>query len=195
MDIKKDKEKFKRFSRNFGRYIKVGVIEDRVNKDKLLELASFTSSAGDATTLPEYVGRMKEGQKQIYFVSGQTREVAASSPVLERLHDQGFEVLFALDQIDEVALQVVGRERVGKGVDWATGGVGRDHPLFSPSQGVGKYSDFEVVDAAKENTEFGERSDEEKAKNEAAKEELRQTCEFVKEVLGKKVWPHPRRPP
>ena len=51
---------------------------------------------------------MKEGQKQIYYVSGASKAAASSSPVLDRLKSQGFEVLFALDQIDEIALQGVG---------------------------------------------------------------------------------------
>merc|ERR1719506_1844693 len=85
-DIAKDKEKFATFTSNFGRYIKVGVIEDRDNKDALLKIASFASSAGDdESTLPDYVSRMKEGQKQIYYLSGASKAAAASSPVLERL--------------------------------------------------------------------------------------------------------------
>ena len=57
------------------------------------------------TTLVEYKSRMKEGQKQIYYISGTSRAAAASSPVLERLQAKGYEVIFALDQIDEIALQ------------------------------------------------------------------------------------------
>jgi len=160
-DIAKDEDKFARFTSNFGRYIKVGVIEDQDNKDALLKLASFASSASDdkkGTTLPAYVSRMKEGQKQIYYISGSSKAAAASSPVLERLKSQGYEVLFALDQIDEIALQ-----------------------------GVGKFEELDVVDASKENTDLGDMSDEEKAKGEAAKEELKATCDFVKSVLGTKV--------
>ena len=71
---------------NFGRYIKVGVIEDRDNKDALLKLAAFSSSAGsEDATLPDYISRMKEGQKQIYYLSGASKAAASASPVLERL--------------------------------------------------------------------------------------------------------------
>ena len=73
-DIAKDEEKFDKFTKNFGRYIKVGLIEDKDNKDALLSLASFASSDDSVpergTTIPEYKARMKEGQKQIYYVSG-----------------------------------------------------------------------------------------------------------------------------
>ena len=78
--------------------------------------------------------------------------------MLERLKKKGFEVLFALDQIDEIALQ-----------------------------GVGKFGDFDVIDAAKENADLGEQSDEEKAEAEAAKEELKPVTEFLKETLGSRV--------
>merc|ERR1719235_2143201 len=96
---------------------------------------------------------MKEGQKQIYYLSGASKAAAASSPVLERLNKLGYEVLFALDQIDEIALQ-----------------------------GVGKFGDFDVVDAAKENTELGEMSDEE-----AAEKDLKATTDFLKKTLGARV--------
>jgi len=160
-DIAKDEDKFARFSSNFGRYIKVGVIEDRDNKDALLKLATFTSTAepkASGTTLPQYVDRMKEGQKQIYYVSAASKAAAASSPVIESLRKKGYEVLVALDQIDEIALQ-----------------------------GVGKFGDFDVVDAAKENVDLGEQSDEEKAEVEEAKKSLEATCAAVKAALGDKV--------
>ena len=140
-EIQEDEEKFAAFTRNFGRYLKVGVIEDKDNKDALLKLASFSSSASGerGATLKEYKERMPEGQKQIYYISGASKAAASASPVLERLKKQGYEVLFALDQIDEIALQ-----------------------------GVGKYDDVDVVDASKENADLGELSDDEKKAGEEA---------------------------
>jgi len=159
-DIAKDAEKFDKFARNFGRYIKVGVIEDKDNKDALLKLATFTSTeSGDAgTTLPQYQERMKDGQKAIYYISGASKAAAASSPVLEGLRKKGYEVLVAVDQIDEIALQ-----------------------------GIGKFGDYDVVDAAKENVDAGEMSEEEKEKSEAAKKTFEQTCTFIKDTLGDSV--------
>jgi len=161
-EIAKDEEKFATFTKNFGRYIKVGLIEDKDNKDALLSLASFTSSDDSVpergTTIPEYKARMKEGQKQIYYVSGASKAAASSSPVLDRLKSQGFEVLFALDQIDEIALQ-----------------------------GVGTFEEMEVIDAAKENVDLGEQSDAEKQADSAAKEDFREVCEYLKETLGMQV--------
>ena len=158
-ELSKDEEKFEKLTSNFGRYIKVGLIEDKDNKDAILKLASFTTSANDKpSTLPAYVSRMKEGQKQIYYLSGASKSAAMASPVLERLKKQGYEVLFALDQIDEIALQ-----------------------------GVGKFMDYDVVDAAKENADLGESSEEEKEAEEKAKEELKATTEFLKTALGARV--------
>ena len=161
-EIAKDEEKFATFTKNFGRYIKVGLIEDKDNKDALLSLASFASSDDSVpergTTIPEYKARMKEGQKQIYYVSGASKAAASSSPVLDRLKSQGFEVLFALDQIDEIALQ-----------------------------GVGTFEELEVIDAAKENVDLGEQSDAEKQAESAAKEDFKEVCEYLKETLGMQV--------
>jgi len=161
-EIAKDEEKFATFTKNFGRYIKVGLIEDKDNKDALLSLASFASSDDSVpergTTIPEYKARMKEGQKQIYYVSGASKAAASSSPVLDRLKSQGFEVLFALDQIDEIALQ-----------------------------GVGSFEELEVIDAAKENVDLGEQSDAEKQADSAAKEDFKEVCEYLKETLGMQV--------
>mmetsp|Transcript_127552 Transcript_127552/g.231945 ORF Transcript_127552/g.231945 Transcript_127552/m.231945 type:complete len:812 (+) Transcript_127552:85-2520(+) len=158
--MKKNEEKWAKFTDNFGKYIKVGLIEDKDNKDSLLEIAGFTTSTNDKpTTLPEYVERMKEGQKKIYYVSGSSKSAVASSPVLEGLRKKGYEIIYALDQIDEIALQ-----------------------------GVGKFKEFDVVDAAKDEGE-DEADISEEAKNATAanKESLKETTKFIKDTLGKKV--------
>jgi len=160
--IRKDEEKFATFTKNFGRYIKVGLIEDKDNKEALLKLASFSSSDKEVpergTTLVEYRARMKDEQTQIYYISGTSRAAAASSPVLESLTAKGYEVIFALDQIDEIALQ-----------------------------GVGQYDGLDVVDAAKENVDLGELSDAEKAADSSAKADFNATTAFLKATLGAKV--------
>merc|ERR1719382_1425366 len=158
-DIAKDEEKFADFNKNFGRYIKVGVIEDRDNKDALLKLATFASTSSDdkGITLPEYKARMKEDQKKVYYISGASKEAAASSPVLEGLKKKGYEVLVAVDQIDEIALQ-----------------------------GVGTFEELEVVDAGKESSE-DELSEDEKAASEVAQADLKATCDFIKSTLGSSV--------
>jgi heat shock protein beta len=156
---KGEKLKWESFQANFGRYLKVGLIEDKENKDRLLELAAFSSSKVEkVTTLPEYVERMPAEQKQIYYLASTSRSMAESSPALESLRKQGFEVIYALDQIDEVSLQ-----------------------------GVGKFRDFDVIDATKENAEIGEQSEEEKKASETAKDMYKDTTEFLKKILGNRV--------
>merc|ERR1740129_2591696 len=156
--LSKDEEKSEKIQRNFGKYIKVGLIEDKDNKDDILKIATFATTNGDMeTTLVDYKARMKEGQKQIYFVSGASKAAAQSTPVLEGLKKKGFEVLLALDQIDEIALQ-----------------------------GIGKYDDLEVVDAAKESTKDDE-SAEDKEATKKAEEDLKATTDFLKQTLGKRV--------
>ena len=90
---------------NFGRYLKVGVIEDTENKEKLLDLVTFSSTLGDkVTSLPDYVSRMPEAQTQSYYLSGASKAAASSSPVLERRKKTGFDVLFAPHPVDELAV-------------------------------------------------------------------------------------------
>ena len=162
-DLAKDEAKWVKFQSNFGRYLKVGVIEDTENKEKLLDLVTFSSTLGEkVTSLPDYVSRMPEAQKQIYYLSGASKAAASSSPVLERLKKKGFEVLFALDQIDEIALQGVGKFKV-------------------------KDKEYDVIDAAKENVDLGEVSEEEKAEAKKAKESLKPVTDFLKGVLGDRV--------
>merc|ERR1719401_74229 len=80
-------EQWKTFNDNFGRYVKVGLIEDKDNKDEILKIATFDSShSTELTTMADYASRMKEGQKQIYYITGSSRKTAMSSPVLERLN-------------------------------------------------------------------------------------------------------------
>ena len=108
---KEDQADWNSFYESFGRNLKLGVIEDTPNRKALSKLLRFaTSQSEDAlASLDDYVGRMPEGQKQIYYISGASKAAASASPVLERLKKQGYEVLFALDQIDEIALQGVGK--------------------------------------------------------------------------------------
>jgi len=100
-----DAEKYKKFHKNFGTNLKLGIIEDSANRARLSKLVMFHSSTTDElTTLSDYVSRMKEGQEQIYYLAGESKEAVASSPLIERLVKKGYEVLFMIDPIDEYAL-------------------------------------------------------------------------------------------
>ena len=101
------------FWKNFGKYVKVGVIEDEKYRDDLVPLCRFFSSRSEnLTSLPDYISRMPEDQKFIYYVVGESRAQAAESPVLEGLKTKGYEVLFVCEPIDEMTLQNI--EKIGE---------------------------------------------------------------------------------
>ncbi|OBI91861.1 molecular chaperone HtpG [Mycobacterium sp. 1245805.9] len=93
----------------FGRAIKEGLLSDADNKDMLLQVSSFASthSEEEATTLAEYVERMKDGQQQIFYATGETRQQLLKSPHLEAFKAKGYEVLLLTDPVDEVWVGVV----------------------------------------------------------------------------------------
>jgi molecular chaperone HtpG len=93
----------------FGKVLKEGLLSDPDNRDALLGITSFASTHNDSepTTLAEYVERMKEGQEQIFFATGETREQILRSPHLEAFKAKGYEVLLLTDPVDEVWAGVV----------------------------------------------------------------------------------------
>ena len=98
-------ENYATFWKEFGMVIKEGVVEDFANKDKISNLLRFTStSAGSSDqtiSLKDYIGRMKEGQKNIYYVTADTYEAAKGSPHLEIFKQKDIEVLLLSDRVDE----------------------------------------------------------------------------------------------
>jgi HSP90 family molecular chaperone len=103
--------------------MQVGIIEDNDNRNELAKLSRWwtTKSEEEATSLDEYVARMKEDQKQIYYVTGETKKRALSSPALEKLRQLDYEVIVLQDPLDEMAMQ-----------------------------SLAKYAEKDIVDAAKE---------------------------------------------
>ncbi len=101
----KEPQKYTTFSKEFGPVLKEGLHSDPDVKEKLLELVRFQSSIGDTeddlTSLKQYVSRMREDQKDIYYISADSRSVAENSPHLEVFRDKGIEVLYLVDPIDE----------------------------------------------------------------------------------------------
>jgi molecular chaperone HtpG len=102
-----DEEKYLRFWGQFGRAMKEGVGSDYDNKDKLVSLLLFESSqdAEKLSTLASYVSRMKEGQQEIFYITGESRSVVEHSPHLEAFKAKGYEVLFLVDPVDELVVQ------------------------------------------------------------------------------------------
>ncbi len=104
----KTPEEYLKFYREFGPVLKEGVHFDFANREKLQELMLFESSkteAGAFVSLKEYVGRMPEGQQEIYFITGMARSAVENSPHLEIFRSKGYEVLFMLDPVDEWVVQ------------------------------------------------------------------------------------------
>jgi len=122
-EIERNATAYETFWNNFGRYLKVGLIEDSDHREELAKLSRWytTKSSNGFTSLDEYVSRMKPDQKQIFYVTGETKTRALASPVLEKLRQLDYEVLILSDPLDEMAVQ-----------------------------SVGKYADKDIVDAAKE---------------------------------------------
>merc|ERR1712179_265080 len=106
-EIAEKKDDYKKFYEQFGKCLKLGIHEDSTNRTKVAELLRYQSSkSGDESiSLKEYVDRMKEGQNDIYYITGESIAAVSSSPFLEALRKKGLEVLYMVDPIDEYAVQ------------------------------------------------------------------------------------------
>ena len=157
-DIAKNKEDYQKFYEAFSKNLKLGVHEDSTNRAKLAEfLRYYSSKSTELTSLKEYVGRMKDNQKVIYYITGESKEAVEESPFLEKLKKRGLEVLYMTDPIDEYAVQQL-KEYDGK----------------------------KLVCATKEGLEL-EATEEEKKKEEEQKVLFEGLTKKVKDILGDKV--------
>merc|ERR1711909_170758 len=106
-EIAEDKDNFKKFYEQFSKNLKLGIHEDSTNRKKLAgHLRYHTSASGDEMcSLTDYVSRMKENQKDIYYITGESKEVVAASAFVERLKKRGLEVIYMTEPIDEYVVQ------------------------------------------------------------------------------------------
>ncbi|XP_043712786.1 endoplasmin homolog isoform X2 [Telopea speciosissima] len=106
-DNDEKKGQYTKFWNEFGKSIKLGIIEDATNRNRLAKLLRFesTKSGGKLTSLDQYISRMKSGQKDIFYITGTSKEQLEKSPFLERLTKKNFEVIFFTDPVDEYLMQ------------------------------------------------------------------------------------------
>ena len=163
----KSSEEFTQFWQNFGAVLKEGLYEDHENRDKLLEIVRFNSTASDdLISLPEYVERMKKGQEDIYYISGEGLDLLKGSPQLEGFRARGVEVLLMTDPVDEFWLPMVGKFD--------------DKPFTSATSGS--------VDLTKIKGTKKEKTEKEKVKSEAADDaSVAKLILALKESLGDAV--------
>lgn len=102
---KKDPEKYQTFWSSFGEVLKEGPAEDFANREKVAGLFRFATTKSEGTeqtvSLADYIARMREGQKKIYYITGENQEAVAASPHLEYFRKKGIEVLLLTDRVDE----------------------------------------------------------------------------------------------
>lgn len=158
-----NQEKYATFWKEFGKVLKEGVGEDATNKDKIAGLLRFASTYADTTdetvSLADYIGRMKEGQDKIYYVTAESFNAAKNSPHLEIFRKKGIEVLLLSDRVDE----------------WVTGNLT-------------EFDGKPLVSVAKGGLDLGKLEDEEEKKEvEKAADEFKELLEKMQTSLGERV--------
>lgn len=158
-ELSEDKENYKKFYDQFSKNLKLGVHEDSNNRAKLADFLRFHTSASgdDFCSLSDYVSRMKESQKHIYFITGESKDQVSNSAFVERVKAGGFEVVYMTEPIDEYVIQHL-KEYKGK----------------------------QLVSVTKEGLELPE-DEAQKKKREEDKAKFESLCKLMKSILDNKV--------
>jgi len=158
-EIQENADDFKKFWEQFSKNLKLGIHEDSGNRAKLSELLMYhsTKSGDEMTSLKDYISRMPESQKDIYYITGETKKAVETSPFIEKCKKRNYEVLFMVDPIDEYCVQQL-KEYDGK----------------------------KLVSVTKEGLKFDESEEEKKAWEELCAD-FEPLSKLMKEILGDKV--------
>merc|ERR1711881_425742 len=158
-ELSEDRDSWKKFYEQFSKNLKLGIHEDSTNRKKLAGYLRYSTSASgdDQSSLTDYVSRMKENQKDIYYITGESLDTVKQSAFVETLKKRGLEVVYMTEPIDEYVVQQL-KEFDGKN----------------------------LVSVTKEGLELPE-DEEEKKKREADKEKFEPLCKVMKDILDKKV--------
>lgn len=155
-----DTSKYVQFWNNFGKYLKVGVIEDEKNREDIIPLVRFFSSKSgeEYTSFDSYVEGMPEDQKSIYYVTGEGKKNTMMQPVIEKLTSRGYEVLLMTEPLDEITIE-----------------------------SIRTYKDFDVLDATKEGIDLEDDTEDSKKEKEELDEKYVDVREFLEVQLAGKV--------
>ena len=156
--IAEDEEKYLDFYSKFGKNIKLGIHEDTTNKEKLTKLLRFQTLQSDTPiSFENYIERMPEGQKAIYYISGESLDSIRDAPFMEQLQKRGYDVMLMVEPMDEYCMNQ-----------------------------IKNFEEKPIVCVTKEGLELGEDEEEKKAFEERVKA-LEPLCTQIKEILDKDV--------
>lgn len=158
-EMSENKQEYNKFYECFSKNLKLGIHEDNQNRQRLSDLLRYQTSKGgeEQCSFKDYVTRMKDGQKEIYYITGESKKAVENSPFVEKLRKRGFEVIYMIDPIDEYC-------------------VGQ----------LKEYDGHKLVCVTKENLKL-ENSEEEMKRKEELKVNFDSLCSCIKDILGDKV--------
>lgn len=159
-ELSENKEEYSTFYEQFSKNLKLGIHEDADNRKRLADLLRYNSTVAEdePTSLADYVTRMPEKQKDIYYITGENLKAVQQSPFIEACRTRGYEVLYMVEPIDEYCVQQ-----------------------------LKEYEGHKLVCVTKEGLTFDDDDEEAKARREEEKAQFEALCKMMKEILGERV--------